>query len=113
MSNVKIDGVEYAPVDRAKGWWRVSEAGDDVRLVILQRGWVFVGYYHSDPETGAAWLTGARNIRRWGTTQGLGELVDGPTDETVLDPAGTVRFHLMTEVATIEADPDAWAEHLG
>ena len=32
----------------------------------------------------------ARNIRRWGTTRGLGELVSGPLANTVLDLVGTV-----------------------
>ena len=67
MSNVTIDGVEYAPV---------RPVGGEVRLVIGQRGWVWVGYYRHENEV--VTLTGARTIRRWGTTAGLGELVAGP-----------------------------------
>lgn len=101
MINVTIDGVEYQPVQR----------GDEVRILIGQRGWVWVGYYAEDGD--AVTLTGARNIRRWGTTNGVGGLVDGPNSGTVLDPAGTVRLHALGVVATLDADTDAWKEHLG
>lgn len=97
---VIINGVEYAPIT----------TGSPVKLVVLQRGWNVVGRYHVDGEQ--VTITDAKVIRRWGTTKGLGELVDGPTDETVLDPAGTVRAHVLGVVLTIDADGDAWKVHL-
>ena len=97
---VIINGVEYAPVG----------TDSPVKLVVLQRGWNVVGRYSVDGEQ--VTITDAKVVRRWGTTQGLGELVDGPTSETVLDPAGTVRAHLLGVVLTIDADADAWAAHL-
>jgi hypothetical protein len=45
-------------------------------------------------------------IRRWGTTKGLGELVNGPLEDTVLDPAGIVRAHKLAVVMQIECP--AW-----
>jgi hypothetical protein len=78
----------------------------DYRIVILQRGWVMVGEYHADGD--ARWLENAKVIRRWGTTQGLGQLINGPLPETVLDPAGRVDFHVLGVVATIKCDAVAW-----
>jgi hypothetical protein len=102
VSNVTIDGVEYAPV---------RPVGGEVRIVIGQRGWVWVGYYRHENEV--VTLTGARTIRRWGTSVGLGELAAGPLGETVLDPTGIVEIHELAVVATIHADAEAWSGHLG
>ena len=99
-TNINIDGTEYAPVIR----------GNEVRIVIGQRGWVWVGHYSTDGEEVV--LHDAKNIRRWGTTRGLGELCPGPLAETVLDPVGTVRLHQLAVVATYDCDSEAWAEHL-
>ena len=77
-----------------------------MRIVIGQRGWVFVGRYSVDGDE--VTLTDAQCIRRWGTTKGIGELVKGPTSKTVLDPAGTVRMHRLAVVATVDVDEAAW-----
>lgn len=83
----------------------------DIRIVILQRGWVFVGEYSKDGED--CKLENACCIRKWGTTKGLGELaVEGPRPETKLDPAPTVEFHQLTVVATIKCQESAWSGKL-
>jgi hypothetical protein len=56
-------------------------------------------------------LHGASVIRRWGTTKGLGELVNGPLSGTVLDRAGEVEFHELTVVASIKAEAGPWSAH--
>lgn len=76
----------------------------NVRILVLQRGWVVVGNYSQDGDECV--LTDASVIRRWGTTRGLGELVRGPLKDTVLDPAGTVRAHKLAVVMQIECP--AW-----
>ena len=82
----------------------------DVRIVIAQRGWVFVGYYKQGAEVV---LSKAQCIRRWGTTRGLGEIAAaGPTKDTVLDPHGTVRLHPLAVVATIQCEATKWAARL-
>lgn len=78
----------------------------EVRIVVLQRGWVVVGRYVEDGDE--VTITDASVIRIWGTTKGLGELVNGPTEATVLDPAGTVRAHRGAVVLTLDADTAAW-----
>ena len=80
----------------------------DIRIVILQRGWVVVGRYQQKGDEVS--LQGAKVVRRWGTTQGLGELAaSGPLPNTKLDPAPVVRFHPLTVIATIDCDPAKWA----
>lgn len=79
----------------------------DYRIVILQRGWVAVGAFYQ--EGANCRLENASVIRRWGTTKGLGELAEGgPTKNTVLDPAGTFRFHELAVVATLDTEEQKW-----
>lgn len=85
--------------------------GEEIRIVIAQRGWVFVGRCSRDDH--GIVLRDAKNIRRWGTKKGLGELFSGPKKETVLDEAGTVRLHPLQIIATIDVDAKSWEKHLG
>ena len=79
------------------------------QIVILQRGWVFVGKMTrtgNDCE-----LTEAATIRNWGTTKGLGEIAeDGPTRNTKLDHCPAVRFHYLTVVGIIECNETNWSK---
>ncbi|MFT4095907.1 MAG: hypothetical protein QM651_02210 [Rhodoblastus sp.] len=78
------------------------------QIVILDRGFVFVGDVAQDGD----WLviSSARNVRRWGTTKGLGELAaSGPLPNTKLDPAGLVRAPLRAVIGTIDCEPSKWA----
>ncbi len=85
---------------------------DEIRIVVLQRGWAFVGRYSHDKQE--VTISQARVIRRWGTTKGLGEIAeDGPTQKTILDPAGTVSSHELGVVFTMSCNQDKWASHVG
>lgn len=96
-TTLTINGIDYIPVPTPSEW----------RIVIAQRGWVFVGRWSQDGEM--VTLTDAKNIRTWGTTKGLGELAQtGPTGKTVLDPAGTVRLHILGVVATLDTEVTEW-----
>lgn len=76
--------------------------GTKRKIVVAQRGWVLVGDYSIEGDDEIV-LTNASVIRIWGTTKGLGELaLSGPTSKTILDPAGTVRFHRLTVVLVLE-----------
>jgi hypothetical protein len=81
----------------------------DIRIVILQRGWVMVGRYSREGYD--CKLEGASVIRKWGTTKGLGQLRNGPLSQTILDPAGEVEFHQLTVIATIKCEWQSWADH--
>lgn len=78
------------------------------QIVVLQRGWVVVGDVSSDGEDRIK-VENASVIRSWGTTKGLGQLVDGPTPSTKLDKAGTVRAHVLAVVFTLDVDAEKWA----
>lgn len=96
-NSIIIDGTEYAPI--------TNTTPTERRIVIAQRGWVFVGDFSQDGD--AITLANASVIRRWGTTKGIGQLAkEGATSGTILDPCGTVRFHQMTIVAIIDVTSD-------
>lgn len=79
----------------------------DIRIVVLQSGWVVVGLYHISETT--CKLTSAYVIRQWGTTAGLGEIaMNGPTKNTVLDRAGIVKYQQSSYILDIECDPKKW-----
>jgi len=83
-----------------------STTTSPLRIVVGHRGFVWIG---NVTETGdQVTITNARNIRRWGTTQGLGQLVNGPTQETKLDPVGVVRLHRFGVIATYDVNAEAW-----
>lgn len=85
------------------------DGGSKWKIVILQRGWVFVGKFSQDGSK--CTLSDAKNIRTWGTTKGLGELAkDGPTSTTKLDSVNDVTFHALTTVAIIDCDDKVWSK---
>lgn len=85
----------------------LADATGSLKIVVLQRGWVLVGDYHR--VNTECWLTNAHVIRRWGTSEGLGELAkSGPLTETKLEPSGTARFHRSAEVLILDCDASKW-----
>lgn len=86
----------------------VDDKGE-IKIVILQRGWVMVGKYYQNG-TQCKLLSGSV-IRSWGTTKGLGEIAkNGPTDNTKLDPIPETKFHELTIVATVSCNKEKWEE---
>lgn len=58
-------------------------------IVVLDRGFVYVGDVTIQGDF--CIIENAKNIRYWGTKNGLGELTKGPLEETKLDKIGTVK----------------------
>jgi hypothetical protein len=84
-----------------------AAAKPDVRILILQRGWVFVGKYKKVGTE--VTLSDARCVRKWGTTRGLGEIaLGGPTTNTILDDGGTVRCHELVVVGSLDCVAEKW-----
>lgn len=82
----------------------------ELRIVVLQRGWVLVGMYHASGNE--CRLEDSFVIRRWGTSEGLGELAaKGPLPETKLDPSGICKFHRSAEVLTLDCDISKWSSY--
>jgi hypothetical protein len=93
--SIEINGIEYVPAST------IPTGPTERRIVIGQRGWAFIGTWTENDDE--ITLSNASVIRRWGTTNGLGQLaVDGPTANTKLDPAGTVRMHRLAVVAALD-----------
>jgi hypothetical protein len=91
-STITIDDVVYVRQDQ------VSPEIGDKRIIVADRGYVFVGQCE-DQDDGSVIIRNARNIRRWGTTRGLGELTTGPTNNTKHDAYGTVRCTPVVSIA--------------
>jgi hypothetical protein len=80
-------------------------------IVVLERGFVYVGEVTHRHDAHEIIITNARNVRRWGTSAGLGELaLKGPQPNTKLDDAGTVRAPLSAVIHTIDCEANAWAK---
>ena len=77
-------------------------------IVVLDRGFVYIGRVTVD----ADWcvIESAKNIRVWGTTNGLGELVNGPTKNTKLDQVGTVRAPMRAVISIIDVEVSKWKD---
>ena len=74
---------------------------------MLQRGWVYIGRFERDGNL--CRLHNSYCIRRWGTTKGLSELVNGALKDTKLDKCdGVVEFDWLTVVHTISVNESAW-----
>ena len=99
---IKIDDVEYVRKDTVKN----EPPKGDVKIVILQRGWVMIGRFERNGTD--CKLHNASVIRKWGTTNGLGELVNGALQETILDYCGEVEFDYLTVVAAITCEESKW-----
>ena len=97
---IKIDEVEYVRRDAQ------PDCKGDIRIAVLDRGFVYVG--HCMLEGDFLIITRAQNIRVWGTTKGLGELVTGPTSSTKLDNVGTVRVSLRALISLVDVEQKAW-----
>jgi hypothetical protein len=93
-NTLTLNGVEYVRADSVPE----AVAIGPVRIIVADRGWVFVGNCE-DHENGSVTITNCRNIRKWGTTAGLGELIDGPKSGTVADSYGTVKCMPIATIA--------------
>jgi len=86
------------------------ELPQDVRILVLPRGWVVVGAYAAAGDQ--VTLRRAMVVRRWGTKTGLGELASGPKRETVLDPLGTLDCAAAGILFTVRCEGEPWAKVL-
>jgi hypothetical protein len=103
ITEVEINGVIYVP----KSSVQQKEFDGDIKIVVLQRGWIYIGKFERNGND--CKLHNAYNIRSWGTTKGLPELVNGATKDTKLDKCeGIVEFDWLTVVHTITVNSSKW-----
>lgn len=106
INEVQINGVDYVRKDSVQP---IREFTGDLKIVILQRGWIYIGKF--EKVGNICKLHNAYNIRTWGTTKGLCELVNGATSSTKLDKCeGIVEFDWLTIVHTITVNPEKWKQ---
>ena len=86
------------PARRKPGVGRVL----GTKIVVLTNGFVYVGSCRL--VLGWLHIDKAKNIRVWGTSRGLGELRNGPTESTKADEAGSVMAPLSAVVHLISSD---------
>lgn len=105
INELEINGTKYVRKDSIQ--LTPLEYKGDVKIVILQRGWIYIGRLERNGND--CKLHSAYNIRTWGTTKGLPELVNGATSSTKLDKCeGVVEFDWLTVVHTITVNPEKW-----
>lgn len=100
---IKIDNVEYIRKDSIKENYIDSE----IRIVVLQRGFVIVGKYNQDGDK--VTLENSSVIEYWGTTEGLGQLVNGPTSKTRLKYVGHIETHILGIVFSFTVNQSKWS----
>lgn len=82
-----------------------------IKIVVLQRGWVQIGrFYRKGMDCR---LENAHIIRKWGTSEGLGQLAfEGKQEETIFDRAGTSTFDYLTVCFTLDCNEEKWKSAL-
>lgn len=103
IDEIVIDGETYVPKNSVK------EFDGDIKIVVLQRGWVYIGRFERNGND--CKLHNSYCIRVWGTTTGLQELVNGVTSSTKLDKCeGVVEFDYLTMIHSITVNQSNWAK---
>lgn len=104
VNEISINGTAYVP----KSSVIKQDYEGDIKIVILQRGWIMVGRFERNESD--CKLHNASVIRTWGTTKGLGEIAEsGPLSGTKLDKCnGLVCFDYLTVVATVDCRGEKW-----
>jgi hypothetical protein len=104
INEIEINGVKYL---RADSIAQTKSFEGNIKIVVLQRGWIYIGRFERNGND--CKLSNAYNIRSWGTTKGLPELVNGATKDTKLDKCeGIVEFDWLTVIHTITVDKSKW-----
>jgi len=105
ITEVEINGIMYVPKDSVK----YMQYDGDIKIVVLQRGWIYIGRFERVGND--CKLHNSYNIRVWGTTKGLPELVNGATKDTKLDKCdGIVEFDWLTVIHTITVNSKSWPQ---
>ena len=84
-----------------------------IKITAFDGRWVYVG--ETTIEDGYYIIKRAATIRYWGTSRGLGQLFNGPTGSTKLDPEiGTIKIPVdkMTAGGERECNQEAWEKVL-
>jgi hypothetical protein len=79
------------------------------KIVMYKCGWTDVGYFSYKKDKNETILDSSFFLQEWGTTRGLGELCNGPTESTKLDiNRGTIRASKKFVLGFYDVDDFAW-----
>lgn len=77
-------------------------------ILVVDNGFVFCG--NCDDRGDALLASNVKQLRKWGTTAGLGQLVNGPLKETVIDPIPAIIVPRARIVFTIPVNEAKWTK---
>ena len=82
-------------------------------IIVCDRGFVLAGIVSPGPDPLTIQVDRCCCVRRWGTERGLGQLaLEGPTNQTVLDPEGdgvlVSLLHVFRRLKMSEKGATAW-----
>jgi len=101
--SIMIDEVKYIRADSIDD---AKKYEGDIKIVVLDRGFVYIG--NVEEKDDFVIIRNAKNLRIWGTTKGLGELVNGPLSGTKMDSVGTVRAPSRALISLIDVEQSKW-----
>lgn len=79
----------------------------NIKIVVVDRGWIFIGNVFKG--SCSTLIKNAYVIRRWGTSEGLGELcLKGKLENTILEKCLDVEIPLKSIIAYFDCDQDKW-----
>ncbi len=85
-------------------------------IFVLDRGFVVVGEAVVSTDYAFTWhVKSGCTVRRWGTTNGLAQLKDGPTNETITDGVCERYIPFRSEIERLvvsEKGAKAWKKRL-
>jgi len=104
-TSITINEVKYVRADS------IAPPSGNIKIVVLDRAYVYVGYVKIEDDFVV--ISNAMNVRRWGTTKGLGELAEnGPLPNTVLDKYGTVKAPMRALISLVDVEQGKWSSIL-
>ena len=77
------------------------------QICVVDNGFVFVGDCDATNRNTLV-IQRCKQLRKWGTQRGLGQLIDGPTKETIIDPVEVIMVPYARIVFTIPVNQMAW-----
>ncbi|MFQ5471269.1 MAG: hypothetical protein ACE5FA_00095 [Dehalococcoidia bacterium] len=99
--SITINGVDYAPT--------TTFPTGNRHIVVLDRGWIFVGDLVQSKEDGVYELNNAQNVRKW-SDGGFGGLTKDPVGAgAVLDSSAAIRFSRSACIFMVPV-PEEWGE---
>jgi hypothetical protein len=103
-NTITIDDVQYVRADSVDS---SKKYDGPIKIVVADRGFVYIGRMSEDDKY--VTLNEAKNIRVWGTANGLGQLVDGPTSTTKTDKVGTIKIPVRAVISIIDVNQSKWS----